>query len=82
MPDYAVDKHTRRGKELGRGRDEFFATGIELANPAPIDDPYLSLAQQALAEGLSARPDGPIESVPSPEDPLATRLPGEETSEI
>ncbi len=77
VPDYAVDKHTRRGRELGRGREEFFASGIELANPAPVEDPYLEAARRALAQGLSARPTGPIAAVPTGDDPLRNRLPGE-----
>jgi replication-associated recombination protein RarA len=32
IPDYAIDKHTRRGKEVGRGWDHFFAEGSKLAN--------------------------------------------------
>jgi replication-associated recombination protein RarA len=76
VPDYAIDKHTRRGRERGRGREEFFTTGIELANPAPIEDPYRELAQRALERGLSARPV-PVTPVSTDQDPLQTQLPGD-----
>jgi replication-associated recombination protein RarA len=79
IPDYAVDKHTRRGKQMGRGLEEFFASGIELANPATIDDPYLVSAQEALADGLSAGPIEPAKPVPTNEDPLRTHLPDDGT---
>lgn len=77
VPDYAVDKHTRRGKELGRDTADFFADGSRLENEAGIEDVYRERARQALDEGLSARPAGPVEPVPTPDDPLRSRLPGE-----
>jgi replication-associated recombination protein RarA len=70
MPDYAIDKHTKRGRRLGRGNDEFFDSGIELANAAPIEDPYFDKAKEALAAGLSPRPVEPINSVRTDNDPL------------
>jgi replication-associated recombination protein RarA len=35
IPDYALCKHTRRGKALGRGIDHFRQVGATL-NPAPV----------------------------------------------
>lgn len=32
MPDYALDKHTVRGKKLGKGFDDFFTNGAVLNN--------------------------------------------------
>jgi hypothetical protein len=47
VPDYTLDKHTARGKRLGRGAERFFAEGIKLANESG-DDPYRELARQTL----------------------------------
>lgn len=40
VPDHALDKHTSRGRSMGRGWDHFFADGTHLENPAFKDDPY------------------------------------------
>ena len=39
IPDYALDKHTYRGKKMGRGLEHFLAEGAKLKNQT-IDDPY------------------------------------------
>ena len=39
MPDYAIDKHTIRGRKKGRGWEYFFAEGAKLENQA-LKDPY------------------------------------------
>jgi len=38
MPDYALDQHTRKGKQLGRGEDFFREESAKLSNPAPKDE--------------------------------------------
>ncbi|MDQ1130854.1 hypothetical protein [Microbacterium sp. SORGH_AS_0888] len=38
VPDYALDVHTRRGQELGRDVDGFWADGALLANERPDRD--------------------------------------------
>ncbi len=48
IPDYALDKHTMRGRRMGRSFEHFFAEGIQLANQADLDDPYLERAFTAL----------------------------------
>jgi replication-associated recombination protein RarA len=48
VPDCALDKHTQRGRQLGRGVDHFFDEGSKLENQAPIDDPYRELAREAM----------------------------------
>jgi replication-associated recombination protein RarA len=48
IPDYALDKHTVRGRQMGRGHDHFFEVGAELAN-AGLDDPYAEDARVARA---------------------------------
>jgi hypothetical protein len=40
VPDYALDKHTGRGKRLGRGVDHWRAEGCVLHPDAELDDPY------------------------------------------
>jgi len=41
IPDYALDKHTRRGKRMGRGFDHFFKECIKLENePDDLPDEY------------------------------------------
>lgn len=45
MPDYALDKHTARGRRLGRGLDHFIQEGAQLSNEdAATPDPYLDEA--------------------------------------
>ncbi len=46
MPDFALDKHTRRGRELRRGIDHFFDVGGVLANET-LPDPYKERAREA-----------------------------------
>jgi replication-associated recombination protein RarA len=47
IPDYALDKHTARGRKMGRGVDHFVEVGSKLENEAPIDDPYKERGQRA-----------------------------------
>jgi replication-associated recombination protein RarA len=39
IPDWALDKHTLRGKGMGRGMKHFFEEGAKLTNCA-LEDPY------------------------------------------
>lgn len=39
IPDYALDRHTTRGKLKGRGYEHFFSEGTKLANET-IPNPY------------------------------------------
>ena len=48
VPDWALDKHTARGRKLGRGEDHFFDEGARIENAADLDDPYAD-------EGRAAR---------------------------
>jgi replication-associated recombination protein RarA len=50
VPDYAVDKHTERGRKLGRGFKHFFDDGAQLGNRADTSDPYESRVRAALEE--------------------------------
>lgn len=47
IPDWALDKHTWRGKRMGRGIDHFFETGTRLENEsAEIEDAYREAAME------------------------------------
>lgn len=50
VPDYAVDKHTERGRKLGRGFAHFFDVGAVLENVANILDPYLERVKKVLVK--------------------------------
>jgi hypothetical protein len=45
VPDYALDMHTRAGRELGRGARHFYDEGAVVAPAAAIADPYASEAR-------------------------------------
>lgn len=45
VPDYALDKHTSRGRAMGRGNKHFFAVGALLGNQ-PLEDLYEERAKQ------------------------------------
>jgi replication-associated recombination protein RarA len=38
VPDYAIDKHTQKGEELGRGDRHFWETASELKNDISINE--------------------------------------------
>ena len=42
IPDVALDQHTSRGRQLGRGAKHFWTEGTEVANgqPHPLEDTY------------------------------------------
>jgi len=56
IPDYALDKHTRQGKALGRGFDHWVDVGCILGNPGDVDDPYAERAQALWRAGKDAAP--------------------------
>ena len=47
MPDYAVDKHTFRGRRMGRGVKHFVEEGSRIANEG-ADNPYRETAERIL----------------------------------
>jgi len=49
IPDYALDKHTLRGKKMGRGIEHFFSEGNKLKKE-PFDNPYTEKAREILIE--------------------------------
>lgn len=44
VPDYAIDKHTSRGKKMGRGVAHFYRVGA-LVNNEPFADPWVQCAR-------------------------------------
>lgn len=55
IPDHALDMHTKRGRQLGRGLDHFFAEGGKLENET-LPDPYREDGQAALCKPRPRRP--------------------------
>jgi replication-associated recombination protein RarA len=53
IPDAALDKHTVRGRKMGRGFDHFFNEGAKLEN-AWMEDPYLDSAKRTLIQKENA----------------------------
>jgi len=47
IPDYALDKHTARGRKMGRGHDHFFDVAAQLKNEAKLADPYAAAGRIA-----------------------------------
>ncbi len=45
MPDYALDKHTARGRRTGRGMEHWLDEGAKIESPEPFPDPYEELAR-------------------------------------
>jgi replication-associated recombination protein RarA len=56
IPDYALDKHTLRGKQAGRGFAHWVDEGCQLSNPGAVDDPYAERAQALWREGKNDAP--------------------------
>jgi hypothetical protein len=57
IPDHALDRHTKRGRELGRGGEHFVEVGSLLANEADVDDPYADEARALLAQPKEPKPE-------------------------
>lgn len=50
VPDIALDKHTRRGRELGRGSREFYDEGCLVFPQAEVDNDYRARYGKVLEE--------------------------------
>jgi replication-associated recombination protein RarA len=53
IPEFALDKHTARGKALGKGIDDFFSEGNKLENEAFINR-YTECAKELLKKYSAA----------------------------
>ena len=49
LPDWALDKHTIRGRAMGRGQLQFWTEGVKLAN-CDLADPYEEEARELMIE--------------------------------
>lgn len=50
IPDVALDKHTRRGREMGRGSQHFFEEACLVTPQAPVDNNYRERYGKVLEE--------------------------------
>ncbi len=48
IPDYALDKHTKRGQEMGRGLDHFYEEASKVYPQAKIDNDYAEKLRKIL----------------------------------
>jgi len=68
VPDFALDKHTRRGRQMGRGYEHFFAEGAKLINPDGSEvspDRWHDEAVKYFSEGyFDKKPQQTIDSEP------------------
>lgn len=53
IPDFALDKHTARGKALRRGHEHFWTQGAQIANAGDVSDPYLDTARRTRVDSQS-----------------------------
>lgn len=57
IPDYALDKHTQRGRSMGRGFKHWVEEGSQIDREDPnIDDPYKKEAQNYLINNFKPFP--------------------------
>ena len=45
IPDVALDKHTARGRKLGRGHKHLWEEGAKVSDAAEVHDPYEAIAK-------------------------------------
>lgn len=50
IPDFALDKHTSRGRAAKRAWKHFWEEGARLENRASLDDPYATRAREIRAD--------------------------------
>jgi replication-associated recombination protein RarA len=68
VPDYCLDKHTARGRQMGRGTQHFIEEGSRLVDELALDDPYEARARAAML-ATEARRRGRVRR-PEPEQQL------------
>ena len=58
VPEWALDRHTRRGLRMGRGWEHFFdeAARLERHEPHELEERYRALSWRALTEQQAAEP--------------------------
>jgi replication-associated recombination protein RarA len=60
VPDHAPDRHTGRGRRMGRRYAHFLDVGAQLVNEADVDDPYAEEAREALRLDERRRPQNEL----------------------
>jgi replication-associated recombination protein RarA len=55
IPDYALDKHTKRGRAMKRSFNHFKTEGVKLQNAADIPDPYEESAFKLLESKVDVK---------------------------
>jgi len=50
IPDFALDKHTARGRLKRRGHEHFWTEGAKLSNAGDVVDAYYNLARRTRSE--------------------------------
>jgi replication-associated recombination protein RarA len=58
VPDYALDKHTARGRRMGRGKQHFLEVAAQLVGEE-MADPYREEAHEVFLGEQTARPSEP-----------------------
>lgn len=53
IPDFALDKHTARGKALRRGHEHFWTEGARLSNAGAVPDDYEAIARRTRVDRQS-----------------------------
>jgi replication-associated recombination protein RarA len=71
IPDYALDKHTPRGRAMGRGWEHFFNEGTRLSSET-IDNPYTARAKHLMMKYGRPKPHSFQEKVL--EEPAESKL--------
>jgi replication-associated recombination protein RarA len=85
VPDVAIDKHTLRGKRMGRGFEHFISEGSVVTNEdTSVDDPYKERAfeiflrsekkQPEPAKRLYRRDDGRLTTTPPTDEQAAQQV--------
>jgi replication-associated recombination protein RarA len=59
IPDYALDKHTMRGRQMKRGFEHFFEEGARLEN-CTVEDPYEARAREMALKTPTKPDDGEL----------------------
>jgi replication-associated recombination protein RarA len=57
IPDYALDRHTARGRKRGRAWEHFFTEAARLENESDLPDPYAEMGQAVREGHRPATPD-------------------------
>lgn len=59
VPDYALDMHTSKGRQMGRGPEHFWEESTKLQNPGKIHNPYTKEAIKIRTSPPPVKPDEP-----------------------